>query len=170
MTAAADLTRGPIRRQLIALALPLLAGNILQQLYNTIDAVIVGRFVGGRSLCRRGSGWVGNEPVSLSHQRGVLRRGRPLGPAPRSGRRPRLSPGLFSHLPVRRTAHPGADGGRPAPSLPPCWSCSGPPPPSGASPPTICMSSFWGSWPPSPFTWAPPSSGQWAAPERPWSF
>ena len=46
MTAAADLTRGPIRRQLIALALPLLAGNILQQLYNTIDAVIVGRFVG----------------------------------------------------------------------------------------------------------------------------
>ena len=46
MTTAADLTHGPIRRQLIALALPLLAGNILQQLYNTIDAVIVGRFVG----------------------------------------------------------------------------------------------------------------------------
>ena len=46
MTAAANLTHGPIRRQLIALALPLLAGNILQQLYNTMDAVIVGRFVG----------------------------------------------------------------------------------------------------------------------------
>ena len=42
----ADLTRGSIRAQLIALAVPLLMGNILQQLYNTIDAVIVGRFVG----------------------------------------------------------------------------------------------------------------------------
>ncbi len=42
----ADLTRGNIRSQLIALALPLLMGNILQQLYNTIDAVIVGHFVG----------------------------------------------------------------------------------------------------------------------------
>lgn len=46
MTAATDLTHGPIRRQLIALAIPLLAGNILQQLHNTIGAVIVGRFVG----------------------------------------------------------------------------------------------------------------------------
>ena len=32
--------------QLIFLSAPLLAGNILQQLYNTVDAVIVGRFVG----------------------------------------------------------------------------------------------------------------------------
>jgi len=42
----ANLTHGSIRAQLIALAAPLLMGNILQQLYNTIDAVIVGRFVG----------------------------------------------------------------------------------------------------------------------------
>ena len=41
-----QLTRGPISRQLIFLSAPLLAGNILQQLYNTVDAVIVGRFVG----------------------------------------------------------------------------------------------------------------------------
>lgn len=40
------LTRGKITPQLIGLSLPLLAGNILQQLYNTIDAVIVGRYVG----------------------------------------------------------------------------------------------------------------------------
>jgi len=46
MTAPADLTRGSIRAQLIALSIPLLLGNILQQLYNTIDSVIVGRFVG----------------------------------------------------------------------------------------------------------------------------
>lgn len=41
-----QLTKGSIRPQLISLAVPLLAGNILQQLYNTVDAVIVGRFVG----------------------------------------------------------------------------------------------------------------------------
>ena len=40
------LTKGNINRQLISLSVPLLAGNILQQLYNTVDAVIVGRFVG----------------------------------------------------------------------------------------------------------------------------
>ncbi|MCI9156345.1 MAG: oligosaccharide flippase family protein [Lawsonibacter sp.] len=42
----ARLTQGNIHRQLIALSAPLLAGNILQQLYNAVDAVIVGRFVG----------------------------------------------------------------------------------------------------------------------------
>ena len=42
----AQLTQGDISRQLIALSAPLLMGNILQQLYNTVDAVIVGRFVG----------------------------------------------------------------------------------------------------------------------------
>jgi len=46
MAHTADLTCGPIRRQLIELVVPLLLGNILQQLYNTVDAVIVGRFVG----------------------------------------------------------------------------------------------------------------------------
>ena len=46
MISTSDLTRGPIREQYIALAVPLLMGNILQQLYNTVDAVIVGRFVG----------------------------------------------------------------------------------------------------------------------------
>ena len=46
MTDTRRLTAGPIDRQLIALSAPLLAGNILQQLYNTVDTVIVGRFVG----------------------------------------------------------------------------------------------------------------------------
>lgn len=38
------LTQGSIPRQLIWLALPLICGNILQQLYNTVDAFIIGRF------------------------------------------------------------------------------------------------------------------------------
>ena len=46
MAKSQQLTRGPIGRQLIFLSAPLLAGNILQQLYNMVDAVIVGRFVG----------------------------------------------------------------------------------------------------------------------------
>lgn len=51
---AATLTQGRIRPQLIALAAPLLLGNILQQLYNTIDAVIVGQFVGAEAFAAVG--------------------------------------------------------------------------------------------------------------------
>ncbi len=54
MTSTADLTQGPIRRQIISLALPLLAGNILQQLYNTVDVTIVGRFVGEEAFAAVG--------------------------------------------------------------------------------------------------------------------
>lgn len=54
MTTAPNLTQGPIRRQLIALSLPLLAGNIMQQLYNTVDAVIVGRVVGDGAFAAAG--------------------------------------------------------------------------------------------------------------------
>lgn len=46
----AQLTCGGISRQLIALSAPLLVGNVLQQLYNTVDAVIVGRYVGERAF------------------------------------------------------------------------------------------------------------------------
>ena len=41
-----NLTEGNIRRQLIRLAVPLIAGNILQQLYNTIDTLVVGYYCG----------------------------------------------------------------------------------------------------------------------------
>ena len=44
------LTQGSIPRQLIWLALPLICGNILQQLYNTVDAFIIGRFLGGAAF------------------------------------------------------------------------------------------------------------------------
>ena len=54
MASTADLTRGSIWPQLVSLAVPLLAGNILQQLYNTVDAVIVGKFVGGDAFAAIG--------------------------------------------------------------------------------------------------------------------
>ena len=42
-----DLTRGPISRSLILFALPMMAGNLLQQFYNIADTLIVGRALGG---------------------------------------------------------------------------------------------------------------------------
>src|SRR5699024_2075337 len=47
MTALID---GPVGRSLMRFVLPILAGNILQQLYNSIDAMIIGRFVGENAL------------------------------------------------------------------------------------------------------------------------
>ena len=39
-----DLTTGPILKQLILFTLPMLASNLLQQLYHTADQVVVGQF------------------------------------------------------------------------------------------------------------------------------
>ena len=44
------MTEGPIARQLIAFAFPLLLGNLFQQLYNTADSLIVGNFLGSEAL------------------------------------------------------------------------------------------------------------------------
>lgn len=49
-----DFVNGNIRRQLTALALPLILGNILQQLYNTIDAFIIGRYIGNTAFAAIG--------------------------------------------------------------------------------------------------------------------
>lgn len=40
-----DMTEGSILRHLVGFALPLLAGNIFQQLYNTVDSWVVGKYV-----------------------------------------------------------------------------------------------------------------------------
>ena len=36
-------------------ALPLMAGNLFQQLYNTVDSIVVGNFVGKEALAAVGS-------------------------------------------------------------------------------------------------------------------
>ena len=41
-----DLTRGNISRSLLLFALPMMAGNLLQQFYNIADTLIVGRVLG----------------------------------------------------------------------------------------------------------------------------
>ncbi len=44
------MTEGSIPRQMIAFAVPLFIGNLFQQLYNTADALIVGRLLGNNAL------------------------------------------------------------------------------------------------------------------------
>ena len=45
-----DMTEGSIIKQMILFALPLMAGNIFQMLYNTVDSVVVGQYVGKEAL------------------------------------------------------------------------------------------------------------------------
>ena len=52
-----DLTRGSISRSLILFALPMIAGNLLQQFYNIADTLIVGRALGSGALAAVGSAY-----------------------------------------------------------------------------------------------------------------
>ena len=50
-----SMTEGPILKQLILFSVPLLIGNLFQQLYNTVDSIVVGNFVGSEGLAAVGS-------------------------------------------------------------------------------------------------------------------
>ena len=50
-----DMTQGTIWKQLLSYSVPLLVGLIFQQLYNMVDTVVVGRFVGKAALAAVGS-------------------------------------------------------------------------------------------------------------------
>ena len=50
-----DMTQGNVGRHLIAFALPLLAGNIFQQLYNTVDTWVVGNYVSNEAFSAVGT-------------------------------------------------------------------------------------------------------------------
>ena len=53
--APVDMTQGNPVLQIIKFTVPMLLGNIAQQLYNTVDSIIVGRFVGDNALAAVGS-------------------------------------------------------------------------------------------------------------------
>ena len=53
--APTDLTVGPPWRGIIAFTLPMLIGNIAQQLYNTVDTIVVGHYIGDNALSAVGS-------------------------------------------------------------------------------------------------------------------
>ena len=88
-----DLTRGPIVRGFLLFALPMMAGNLLQQCYNIADTLIVGRALGADALAAVGASY-----TLMTFLTSVL-----LGPV--HGQRGRCSPSS-------RGARPG--GARPA--------------------------------------------------------
>ena len=49
------MTEGNIWKQILFFSIPLILGNLLQQLYNTADSIIVGNFVGSEALAAVGS-------------------------------------------------------------------------------------------------------------------
>ena len=53
--AAKDMTQGPPWQRILEFSIPMLIGNIAQQLYNTADSVIVGIYVGDNALAAVGS-------------------------------------------------------------------------------------------------------------------
>ena len=54
MERTTDLTEGVIWKKLLIFFLPLAAGTLFQQLYNAVDALIVGRYIGTRALAAVG--------------------------------------------------------------------------------------------------------------------
>lgn len=52
-----DLTQGSITKNLMLFALPMMAGNLLQQCYNIADTLIVGRYLGANALAAVGSSY-----------------------------------------------------------------------------------------------------------------
>ncbi len=50
-----DMTEGSPWQKIVLFAVPMLVGNIAQQLYNTVDSVVVGKYVGDNALAAVGS-------------------------------------------------------------------------------------------------------------------
>ncbi len=50
VSSATLMTEGPIWKRIISFAFPLFWGNLFQQLYNTVDSLIVGNFIGNAAL------------------------------------------------------------------------------------------------------------------------
>ena len=50
-----DMTQGSPTRLLLIFSIPLLIGNLAQQLYSTVDSIVVGRYVGDTALAAVGA-------------------------------------------------------------------------------------------------------------------
>ena len=53
--APTDMTTGTPWKKIVAFTIPMLLGNIAQQLYNTVDSIVVGKYVGDNALAAVGS-------------------------------------------------------------------------------------------------------------------
>ena len=52
-----NLTEGSVTKTILLFSLPMIAGNLLQQLYNIADTLIVGRFLGSGALAAVGASY-----------------------------------------------------------------------------------------------------------------
>lgn len=57
-----DMTTGHIMRNIILFAIPIIIGNVLQQLYTTVDALVIGKYCGDTSLAAVGTS---SQPVEV---------------------------------------------------------------------------------------------------------
>ena len=55
ITASRQITEGVIWKQILIFFFPILLGTFFQQMYNTVDTIIVGRFVSTRALAAVGT-------------------------------------------------------------------------------------------------------------------
>ena len=54
-SASVDMTTGNIRKLVVAFAIPIMVGNLFQQMYNMVDTAVVGRGVGSAALAAVGT-------------------------------------------------------------------------------------------------------------------
>ena len=57
-----DMTTGHIMKNIILFAIPIIIGNVLQQLYTTVDAIVIGKYCGDTSLAAVGTS---SQPVEV---------------------------------------------------------------------------------------------------------
>ena len=50
-----DMTAGDPVHQIVKFMIPMLIGNVFQQLYNTVDSIVVGKYIGDNALAAVGS-------------------------------------------------------------------------------------------------------------------
>ena len=56
------MTTGKIMKNIILFAIPIIIGNVLQQLYTTVDAIVIGKYCGDTSLAAVGTS---SQPVEV---------------------------------------------------------------------------------------------------------
>ncbi|HCM91352.1 MAG TPA: MATE family efflux transporter, partial [Lachnospiraceae bacterium] len=50
-----DMTKGNVFKLLIGFSIPMLIGNLFQQVYNLVDSIVVGKYVGADALAAVGA-------------------------------------------------------------------------------------------------------------------
>lgn len=53
--APTDMTQGTPWKSILIFTIPMIIGNIAQQLYNTVDSIVVGKYIGDNALASVGS-------------------------------------------------------------------------------------------------------------------